>query len=123
MGLPDAYHAAIKTIHYVKGKFEAASITAVMTPKKEGFSVEKVYYYLLAHKDDLLVPLMRGATNKSLNTDRLPDLLVPIIQEGSTEEKIIEEIIDIRARIDQAKKLVNELTEDSERHISLLRET
>ena len=116
-------HAAIKTIHYVKGKFEAASITAVMTPKKEGFSVEKVYYYLLAHKDDLLVPLMRGATNKSLNTDRLPDLLVPIIQEGSTEEKIIEEIIDIRARIDQAKKLVNELTEDSERHISLLRET
>ncbi|MBM1144619.1 N-6 DNA methylase [Alcanivorax sp. ZXX171] len=115
-------HASINTIHYVKGRFQSASITAVLTPKKKGFSVERVYYYLLAHKDDLLVPLMRGATNKSLNIDRLPDLLVPIIEDGSKEEKIISEIIRNKSRIDEAKKIVRQLVNESEGFVSQLRQ-
>lgn len=113
-------HASIKTIHYVKGKFEAASITAVLTPKVDWFSVEKVYYYLLAHKDELLVPLMRGATNKSLNIDRLPELRVPLIKEGSPEDRVIGEIISLRDQLNRAKEKIEELRIKCDERVSLL---
>lgn len=72
-------HASIKHIHYVNGKFEAATIVAVLQPKKNTkIHVQYVYYYLLAHKDELLVPLMRGAANVSLNIGRLEKLKIPI---------------------------------------------
>jgi type I restriction-modification system DNA methylase subunit len=74
-------HASIKQIHYVKGQFSAATITAVMMRKKKPKApvyVPYVYYFLLAHKEDLLVPLMRGAANVSLSLDRLAALRIPL---------------------------------------------
>lgn len=72
-------HASIKHIHYVNGKFEAATIVAVLT-LKQGIQIHipYVYFYLLAHIDELLVPLMRGAANVSLNLTRLGKLRIPI---------------------------------------------
>ncbi|MDY0273724.1 MAG: restriction endonuclease subunit S, partial [Advenella sp.] len=39
--------------------------------------VEYVYSYLLTHKEDVLVPYMKGAANVSLNTTRLGKIRVP----------------------------------------------
>ena len=72
-------HASIKHIHYVNGKFAAATIIAVLIPKPNAnVHVPYVYYYLLVHKDELLVPLMRGAANVSLAPDRLARLKIPV---------------------------------------------
>ncbi|WP_226646419.1 N-6 DNA methylase [Microbulbifer variabilis] len=67
-------HASINNIHYIDGKFEAATIMAVLTPKEsyKNTSLTKyVYSYLLSHKDDVLVPYMKGAANVSLTVDRI----------------------------------------------------
>jgi type I restriction-modification system DNA methylase subunit len=72
-------HASIKNIHYIDGKFEAATIVAVLSLKhSSNLHVPFVYYYLLCHKDELLVPLMRGSANVSLNLDRLGRLRIPV---------------------------------------------
>ena len=44
----------------IKGRefVEAARATGVLLPKRDNFSVHALYYYLLANKDTLLVPLM-----------------------------------------------------------------
>ncbi|MEN1929470.1 N-6 DNA methylase [Luteimonas sp. MJ250] len=92
-------HASIKGIHLAEGKFDAATITAVLTPKNSTIPVNEIYYYLLAHKDELLVPLMRGATNKSLNTERLKELEVPLLDARSLEGKAIKQLMDQKQRI------------------------
>jgi type I restriction-modification system DNA methylase subunit len=80
-------HASIKAIHLAENRFDASSITAVLLPKSKDVPTEEIYFYLLAHKEDLLVPMMRGATNKSLSTDRLADLDIPILKKGSAQGK------------------------------------
>ena len=74
-------HASINNIHYVDGKFEAASILAVMMLKDKNKSkelIEYVYAYLATHKDDVLVPYMKGAANVSLNVSRLSRIKIPL---------------------------------------------
>lgn len=102
-------HASIKTIHLAEGKFDASSITAVLVPKNENIPVEKIYYYLLAHKDDLLIPLMRGATNKSLNTDRLHGLMVPLIGKEDSMDGAIKDLMELREKIKEARVRVSEM--------------
>jgi type I restriction-modification system DNA methylase subunit len=113
-------HAAIKTIHFVKGQFEASSITAVLTPKSKDIPIETIYYYLLAHKDDLLVPLMRGATNKSLNTERLADLRVPILSGDSPEARVAAELSTLASAVDLARREVARLEEEREAKVHSL---
>jgi len=74
-------HASINNIHYYDGRFEAASILAVLIPRdkfKDSAIVEYAYSYLLTHKDDVLVPYMKGSANVSLNTTRLGKIKIPI---------------------------------------------
>jgi type I restriction-modification system DNA methylase subunit len=96
-------HASLKRIHYVNGKFAAATIVAVMTPKP-GVSVyvPYVYYYLFAHKDELLVPLMRGAANVSLAPERLGRLRIPVPLETEMQRSLVASLV-------QQKQAVNEL--------------
>jgi len=107
-------HASIKRIHYVSGQFAAATITAVMMkkakPKAEVY-VPYVYYFLLAHKDDLLVPLMRGAANVSLNLDRLGALRIPLpktLEDQKRRVRILErsaeQLATARAAVEDAEK-------------------
>jgi len=108
-------HASIKTIHLVDGKFDASSITAVLIPKTNDIPVRTIFYYLLAHKEELLVPLMRGATNKSLNVDRLAELQVPILLPQSEEGSAVERLIELREEISEMKakiSLLEKLHED-----------
>lgn len=102
-------HASIKTIHLAEGDFDASSITAVLLPKKDSVPVEDIYYYLLANKDELLVPLMRGATNKSLNTERLGQLEIPLLESSSQQGKAIQRLLEQKRKIEEAESELKEL--------------
>ena len=115
-------HASIKRIHYVSGKFSAATITAVMTPKKTvEVYVPYVYYYLLAHKDELLVPLMRGSANVSLNEERLGRLRIPVPPDIEKQKELVASLVQTKARIDALKASLVEATTDFESQFAAMR--
>jgi type I restriction-modification system DNA methylase subunit len=97
-------HASIKRIHYIAGKFSAATITAVLT-KKPGAQVHVpyVFNYLSIHKDELLVPLMRGSANVSLNEDRLKKLRIPLPSRIEDQVEAVKGIVESRMEIDSIK--------------------
>lgn len=98
-------HASIKRIHYVSGKFSAATITVVLTKKKNvEIYVPYVYYYLLAHKDELLVPLMRGSANVSLSEDRLAKLRIPVPNTIEAQKELVSDLLACKNSIDGLKK-------------------
>ena len=104
-------HASINHIHYVNGKFEAASITAVMM-LKPGFekiiNMEFYHAFLTSHKDVLLIPYMRGAANVSLNLDRLSRIKIPLIPRNK-QEKFMEEVNSINLNISELEHRKKEL--------------
>ena len=94
-------HASINNIHFYDGKFEAASILAVLLPRKEfkeSLLIDYVYAYLLTHKDDVLVPYMKGSANVSLNTTRLGKIKIPIPDEQKMTE-MVENIVETQKEI------------------------
>ena len=98
-------HAAINAVHRMSGKFAAATITAVLIPKGPNVDVDYVYNFLLTHKDEVLVSLMRGATNVTLNLDRLRALQVPMPPED-VRRRAISGIHEAETRIKElAQKL------------------
>jgi len=97
-------HASIKRIHYVSGKFSAATITAVMMKKENvDIYVPYVYHYLFAHKDELLVPLMRGSANVSLNEERLGKLRIPVPNSIEEQKRIVSKVVQARLNIETLK--------------------
>lgn len=118
-------HASIKRIHYVHGKFAAATIAAVLMrkPEQEVF-VPYVYYYLLAHKDDLLVPLMRGAANVSLSTERLSRLRIPLpggLKGISAQRKAVEDLLSADSRVARIANELDSANTERERALSRFR--
>ncbi|MFS6537591.1 N-6 DNA methylase [Idiomarina loihiensis] len=94
-------HASINNIHFYDGQFEAASILAVLLPRKEfreSVLIDYVYAYLLTHKDDVLVPYMKGSANVSLNTTRLGKIKIPIPDEQKMTE-MVENIVEKQKEI------------------------
>lgn len=115
-------HASIKRIHYVSGKFAAATITAVMTKKPSvDIYVPYVYYYLSAHKDELLVPLMRGSANVSLSEERLGRLRIPVPPSIEKQKELVHQLVQARNRIESLKSDLSEAGKDLENHFSALR--
>jgi type I restriction-modification system DNA methylase subunit len=114
-------HASIKRIHYVTGKFSAATITAVMT-KKPGVNIYMpyVYYYLFAHKDELLVPLMRGSANVSLSEERLGRLRIPV-PDIRTQKKLVHQLVKAKQKIELLKENLTEAGVDFVNNFSTLR--
>ena len=106
-------HASIKRIQYVNGKFSAATITAVMIKKSDiEVYVPYVYYYLSVHKDELLVPLMRGSANVSLNEDRLGKLRIPIPASIAEQKKIVADLVDTKDEMEKLKTKISQLELD-----------
>lgn len=69
----------LRTIHYQSGKFALGNILCAVIPNNERYiSAQFLYVYLLARKDFLIVPLMRGGANVSLSTDSLKNIKVPV---------------------------------------------
>ncbi|MDR5794517.1 N-6 DNA methylase [Caballeronia sp. LZ008] len=115
-------HASIKRIHYVTGKFSAATITAVMLKKKnEKIHVPYVYHYLSAHKDELLVPLMRGAANVSLNEGRLGNLRIPVPCDLEEQKRIVEGVVQARLSIESLKERLAQAEMDFDKKFADLR--
>ena len=115
-------HASIKRIHYISGKFAAATITAVMTPKAGSeIYVPYVYYYLLAHKDELLVPLMRGSANVSLSEERLGRLRIPLPPDTETQKRLVKELVLAKDKIEGLKQQLAQANLDFENSFASMR--
>ncbi|WP_417509568.1 N-6 DNA methylase [Methylophaga sp.] len=99
-------HASINNVHYYVGRFEAASIMAVLTLREEyknSTIAEYVYSYLLTHKNDVLVPFMKGSANVSLNTTRLGKIKVPI-PDSTVMRKVANDILGKQREILRLRK-------------------
>ncbi len=115
-------HASIKRIHYVSGKFSAATITAVMTKKADAeIHVPYVFHYLSAHKDELLVPLMRGSANVSLNEDRLGKLRIPVPADIEEQKRVVCEVVAARKRIESLREQLTQAESDFDKKFEELR--
>lgn len=115
-------HASIKRIQYVSGKFSAATITAVMTKKKSAeVYVPYVYHYLFAHKDELLVPLMRGSANVSLNEERLGKLRIPLPVDVEEQKRIVQELVNAKQNIESLRDELSQAEKEFELKFTELR--
>lgn len=71
--------ADMKRLHYEEGAFALADTMAALFPKDEKILNAKFLYQVLTHrKDKILVPLMKGAANVTMDTDDLYDVLIPV---------------------------------------------
>ena len=82
--------ADIKRIHYQEGRFAlATTMCASFVKDTTEVNPRYLHLFLSAECDDLLVPLMCGATNVTLDSNQLSDVLVPI-PEPSIQDEIVE---------------------------------
>lgn len=103
-------HASIKTIHLTSGKAAVATICIAMTPRVEEVDVKYVYYYLMRFKDQLLVPLMRGSANVSLDSGRLAELLIPV-PSPSEQQRYLGAVAGLESEIESLEKELREKVE------------
>ena len=97
-------HASMKRIHYQKGKFALGNILCALTSLDEDLVLTKyLYVYLSYHKDDLLVPLMKGTTNVSLN---MKDILNAVINIPDIDTQL-----DIIEKVEKIKHLESKVAE------------
>lgn len=83
-------HASIKRLHYQEGRFALGSILAAIIVTDESIlNPYFLYIYLSYFKDQLLVPLMKGSANVSLNINKIQsvEIYLPTLKE---QLKIIE---------------------------------
>lgn len=82
--------ADIKRIHYQDGKFAlATTMCALFVKNPSELRARFLHLFLEAAKQELMVPLMCGATNVTMNSEQLADLLVPV-PDPHIQDEIIE---------------------------------
>lgn len=106
-------HASMKRVHYQSGKFALGNILCAVIPKdSEKLLAEYLYVYFSIFKDDVLVPLMKGAANVSLTVNSLKEVEVPIPDINRQKEII-----------NKYTKIVNSLTEISKKNMKIIEYT
>jgi type I restriction enzyme M protein len=71
--------ADIKRLHYQEGKFSLADTMCCLEAKNpDEVEMRYIHEYLSKFKDELLVPMMCGATNVTLDESDLRKILVPL---------------------------------------------
>ena len=71
--------ADIKRLHYQDGKFALASTMAALFVRDSNVMLPRyLFLFLDAMSTELLVPLMRGATNVTMNSEQLADVVIPV---------------------------------------------
>lgn len=88
-------HASMRRVHYQEGKFTVGSILCAIEPKDDDFLDTKfLYIYLSYFKDQLLVPLMRGAANVSLSIKNIKtvEIEVPSMEQQQTIIELIQKL-------------------------------
>ncbi|MBR4025406.1 MAG: restriction endonuclease subunit S [Mycoplasmataceae bacterium] len=117
-------HASLKRVHYQSGKFALGNILCAVIPKDKKFVLaEYLYVYFSVFKDDLLVPLMKGAANVSMTVNSLKnvEVYVPsidqqkeIIKKYNTILDCIKEISSINSNSDEIiRKLKKEILDEA----------
>jgi type I restriction enzyme M protein len=93
--------AEIKRLHYQEGKFALATTMCAVFSKDEHDVIPRYLHILLSRlSDQLLVPLMCGATNVTMSSSQLLDLVLPI-----PKSDIQEEIIEIHLAEEHADRI------------------
>ena len=81
--------AEIKRIHFEEGQFALAStMCALFVKDATRLNPRFLHLFLSAACDDLLVPLMCGATNVTMDSSQLAEVLVPI-PPMSTQNEVV----------------------------------
>jgi hypothetical protein len=94
--------AALHRVHYQEGRFAVANLLVALVPKDPTLCDAKyLYHYLLAKKDELLVPLMLGTANVSLKEKDIANVVVPI-PPMSEQRQIVAEVEEFAGKIDEA---------------------
>jgi type I restriction enzyme M protein len=82
--------ADIKRIHYQEGKFALASTMCAVFVKDETDLRPRFLHLLLSGlSDDVLVPLMCGATNVTMDSSQLADVLIPV-PDPCVQDEVVE---------------------------------
>ena len=90
--------ADIKRLHYQEGRFAlATSMCAAFVRDTTEVNPRYLHLFMNASCDDLLVPLMCGATNVTMNSDHLSDVLVPIPERSVQDEVVESHLVSTRA--------------------------
>src|SRR5258708_1704710 len=106
--------AALHRVHYQEGKFALANLLVALVPKDASTCDAKyLYYFLMTHKDSVLVPLMSGTANVSLKIEDIAKVKLPL---PSLEEqrRIVVRIEELAAKIEEARGLRREASEVAE---------
>jgi type I restriction enzyme M protein len=90
--------ADIKRLHYQEGQFALASTMCALFVKDEAILRPRfLHIFLGAMCQELLVPLMCGATNVTMSSNQLADVLIPVPSVRLQEEVIESALIDSNA--------------------------
>lgn len=90
--------ADIKRVHYQEGKFALASTMCALFVKDELIVYPRyLHIFLSAMCQELLVPLMCGATNVTLSSSQLGDVMIPVPTPALQEEVIESDLIATKA--------------------------
>lgn len=116
-------HASMKRVYYMKGRFAAATIVAVLHPRDTSRLLPKyLYYFLQTFKDDILVPLMRGAANVSLNLGKLASLRIPL--PSVTEQRAMIGTLDsAEDRIEELQREIHRVRGKRDEMLLMFRQT
>jgi type I restriction enzyme M protein len=90
--------ADIKRLHYQEGQFALANTMCALFVKDEKVIHPKyLYIFLSAMSQELLVPLMCGATNVTMNSNQLADVMIPVPKLSLQEEVVESDLINTKA--------------------------
>ncbi|MFA4966687.1 MAG: N-6 DNA methylase [Candidatus Margulisiibacteriota bacterium] len=97
--------AAIKRVHYVKGKFSLANLLAFVEPKDMNVLDPKYLYHCLDTSKDEMAKLMKGAANVSMKVEDLERYKIPL-PPLEAQKQIVEELDGYQNIISGAWKVV-----------------
>lgn len=106
-------HASIKRIHYQSGKFALANIMSAIIPDKKKCLPKYLFYILSYEKDSLLVPLMHGSANVSLNPEDLQnvEVFLPPISKQMKIVSILDMLVEIKEKLLKEIEITNSLND------------
>ena len=106
--------ADIKRIHYQEGRFALANtMCAAFVKDVARINPRYLHAFLSAACDDLLVPLMCGATNVTMSSKQLGDVLVPLPKRPVQDEVVESHLVHSRAvKMLSAAKLLRQISMD-----------
>jgi type I restriction enzyme M protein len=102
--------ADVKRLHYQEGKFALATTMLALSPKEDSGVLPRYLFQVLSEKkDDLIAPLMAGATNVTLKQDLFEELRIPVpstdiqreIVDHAAWETLAAEAMSLRSQIER----------------------